>query len=442
MDQSISNSRSILPSRKRPSNENDDDNTLQRVIDMDTQSSKVDAFSPLVIGNDQIEWLDVFFERVHPIMPIFSEQFIRKNHAQLPLFLLHGMYANTQTKSLSLAEIESGDEYHYMQCQKYYHVSHENPTFWTVNATVWMAMYAMTRAKYMAAGVTMLSTAIRYACQLGMFDSGPTALISSPSMDTPTAKRCMQMLALTLYEKDFSTSFSKSLPMLLTDNINIDLITYVDHDNVYSAFYEARIWIHASKLLLIARKVFSVVRLKEQKTDGQRRDLDNQLSSWYEDLPDWMKKNYRFTTDISSQNPPPTYAGFYIAFYHAMRILLYKRRVISQLNRSVPRDQSSLEIIRTAANEITKIYYGFGVKEVFVPSITIFASFPIYFAGIVHCFFDRHQTSSNLDSKIDFSLDLLDYYRSKVHQGVDVYYQKLIALKESDLDPASVLETV
>jgi hypothetical protein len=388
-------------------------------VEPDLQKYTRYSFPPIELEGKPVPWLDAYFERVHPRYPILHPPFVRNNYSMLPMFLLHSMYALTIAScGIDRDSLYSPGDYHYSHCKILFENCKNNPTPFSICATLFMSIYQMMFTTAVVGGISMLSAAIRLAQEYGYFrleDITWTCCDGTVlGMQTGTSKRFLQLSSFFLYESDFMTSFLRKLPFMINEDIR-PLSDYVCRDDCeYNDFYGLGLWRDAFKLLQVGRHIVTFMRNEKIDINGtawnkKLLNLDQELLCWKIDASEEVTQAYeKYSLTLENEYPSP-FAGYIYCLYHTLRILLYKPMFLYHLDFE-HYQHKSIELVKISTLEIAKVFRAFKPVEQFF----LILPFPTFYIAYMYasslCFLTILSVPDNFQESLDASLRFLDLY--------------------------------
>ncbi|KAJ3321180.1 hypothetical protein HDV06_004523 [Boothiomyces sp. JEL0866] len=307
----------------------------------DEEEFSYKSFPVIELGDGTIcDWVEAYFEHVHPSMPIISKQWFLDSLKKQPLSLLHAMYANTIAK---LTGSNQGDG-HIAHCLSMDPDFYDNSTPLNIIVTILVANYKLMFQNTRSQGDLRMVGAIRcFQNMVGGYSIDAFDYFEDVKSLEATSREVCQMIYYFLYEYDFLTTMKTRIPRLFVNYKMIDLTLYSDN---YDKYYCSGIWTHHIKLMQLATKVDVYARALEV-TEEERDCLLDELETWYQQVPE--------SCDIEPTNLQIAYYGLQILLYRPFYIKEYNSR-----NNIVEKTLESATKIKTLKaqqeNELTNYF--------------------------------------------------------------------------------------
>ncbi|KAJ3256265.1 hypothetical protein HK103_005628 [Boothiomyces macroporosus] len=347
----------------------------------DGQEFTYKSFPVIELGGGRTcDWVEAFFEHVHPSMPFISKQWFLDNLKTQPLSLLHAMYANTVAK---LTGSNLGDG-HIAHCLSMDPDFYDDSTPLDVIIKLLVANYSLQFQNTRSQGDLRMVGAIRsFQNLMGGYSAADFNCFEDVlSLDVPSREVC-QMIYYVLYEYDFLTTMKTRMPSLFADSKMIDLTLYSES---YDKYYNSDIWIHHIKLMQIAKKVDIYSRALEI-TEGERDCLLEELERWYQEISE--------SADIQSTN-------LQIAYY-GLQILLYRPFYIKEYN-------SQNNIVEKTLESATKI------KTLKVQQENELTSYFIFISAVVEYISNNTNPQINLKRWFSNKEEAIEGFKDNLYQ--------------------------
>ncbi|KAJ3268107.1 hypothetical protein HDV01_003473 [Terramyces sp. JEL0728] len=278
-----------------------------------------------------LPWLKVYFSWANTKLPLFSETWFMENVKEIPLILLHSMYAIACTAPIAMGgSWKAGDVYH-TQAKKLLSQVLDIPNPFTSTAFLLMGIYADNSARSITS-VSYYGLAIRMTQRLGIHRGGEVLWFSPNgtlmSNEPIPAKQFCDHLWWHVYEYDYYSSKAAKLPCIIADESDI-LIGYPagtvqnSMQDTYHAYY--------CSLLRIAKRIEH--HLKTNVGDLYQQDqLHGELTRWVTDLPRWLQVIPQvYSNDENTPNVPSWRIAYLHCFCHYLFIQLRKSQFIMSL---------------------------------------------------------------------------------------------------------------
>ena len=234
------------------------------------------SFKNVMVNGVSISWLQVFNDTIQKQFPILGPYFLERHYHNLPMILLHSMYALVLDTTQTADDIFPPGDAHYVYCKNLYRGTVTNPL--EVVALIFMAFHAVSFTPSVVGGVSYFSVAVSHAAELGIFQNKNLVWEMNGTKygkDSDSGIKLRQMITVQLYTGDFFAAHFRRISFALEErDISPKLKEFVNDGHFYNEFYNTRIWIDELKLFYIARRVSCV-------EDGQNLDvLQDELDDW------------------------------------------------------------------------------------------------------------------------------------------------------------------
>jgi hypothetical protein len=185
---------------------------LQTGFDQNSWTHDTFLTAPLLGTNGVVAWWDIYFSLVHPKWPFIFKKWFLQHYNDLPLILLHAMYATSLFYTSHPAE---EGEFHFSVCKSVIDEAIENPDPLKTAAIMLMAVYSI-NSKRMKSVVSYLCIAIRFCQILGIdkdnYDTWKCAVGPIPGFENESPKEFCRALWTNLYAHDFYAIFLIGVP--------------------------------------------------------------------------------------------------------------------------------------------------------------------------------------------------------------------------------------
>jgi hypothetical protein len=327
-----------------------------------------DSFPPIQIEKGKTApWLDVYFTWTHPKVPILSPQWVYENYQDLPLFLIHAMYALALTYPVEGEVNYNAGDYHYACCKILHEDNLLDPNPFTVMATYLMGIYALSSTDALHAGISNVSLAIRLAQQMKLGSRENFTWVSPRGRmlgtDEGSGKTMWRLLWYSMYQNDYYYAFTQKIPFIMHEE-PLDLIQLQENTVMtYSPFYTSGIWHFYYELLTIARKIAAFIwkdniDMGDVQWNHEKLALIRLLEQWFQSTPLWFQKPYsNYSYDMLSISPPPWVIAHIKIFYFHLHILLHRSVFMYLVEQGADRadTHSAFQDTITYSQEITKV---------------------------------------------------------------------------------------
>ncbi|KAJ2993532.1 hypothetical protein HDV02_002264 [Globomyces sp. JEL0801] len=390
-------------------------------------------------GTDR-PWIEAFFLYVHPSHPVLLPKWTMENVDDLPLELLHIMYALVISRIQQLIDpnrkCDSG-ELHYRYTELLL-PSLDDTNIFLLIAFYFKSIYASLYGHSYLKGSSICAGAVRglqfITTESPMPWVNPDGQIRQ--MDHAIYEAHLYQLWLALYERDFFLSLATRLPFVLSSGTkpiplkhnpiylknDVNFVT----ESHYSRSNNFSIELLTSSLLTISRKILEFLR----STNFDRNDdwkyteglINQELHHWLEHLPMEMKTTY---DNFDKSTMPLKYFEWmtlYLhSFFYTSMILLHQRSFLETFQTHFY-SSPCVYICKVSAEHIYKILRYF---QRYNPQYDYIPSTMGYFAtvgGAIHSILRKLTTDGNrineIAQMIDLHIDVIEYFR-KLHSHDD-----------------------
>jgi hypothetical protein len=328
---------------------------------------KHDTFPPIEIGNGQTRpWLDVFFENGHMKVPILSPKWIYQNYYDLPLYLIHSMYALALTTPVENIVTYNAGDYHYSIAMLYHKEYIQNPTPFDVLATFNLGCYALMSTDALTGGIAKVALAIQMARKLKIDTAEHLTWTNQNGRmfgnDLGTGKIFLRLLWYSLYENDYYFSFVQHIPFEINSEV-LHLEFPPNSAMVYSDFHSSGIWYWFFSLLKIGRKI--ILLLRNDYTDRgdfayliDKEKLTKDLETWFQSLPAHMSK--RSDTYTRGFEDGSNWMVAYVqCYYYHLFIILQRSTFLALMEANQTEFHPAVKMVLDYSTEITRITFLF-----------------------------------------------------------------------------------
>ncbi|KAJ3253524.1 hypothetical protein HK103_000493 [Boothiomyces macroporosus] len=277
-------------------------------------------------------WTKVYFAWVNTKLPLFTESWFMENIKEIPVILLHSMYALTCTAPIAMGGSWKAGDANHSQAKKLLPQVLDIPNPFTAAAFLLMGIYADNSSRSITS-VSYYGLAIRMTQRLGIHRGGEVLWFSQNgtlmSNESMPAKLFCDHLWWHAYEYDYYSSKLAKLPCIIVDESDI-LIGYptgsvqnLMQDTYHSYYYS---------LIRIAKRVEH--HLKTSMGDIYQQDqLHNDLTRWVTELPRWLQVIPQvYSTDDTSTTVPSWRIAYLHCFCHYLFIQIRKGQFIMSLS--------------------------------------------------------------------------------------------------------------
>ncbi|KAJ2993534.1 hypothetical protein HDV02_002266 [Globomyces sp. JEL0801] len=407
-----------------------------------------DSFQDIQMLNGlSVNWIDAFFQLNHPMHPILSYSWFKRNYYFIPIFVLHSMYAMVSAKVYYLKYPKADEpctvaELHYNYCKSLVdlHVDEPNPI--TITGIYYVSIYASYYGTSALSGEVDLALVIRLAQSIGIhrnneiFWMGENGNILGSDKEN---SRCLcSSLWTLLYCSDFYLSILQKLPFTLTS----DQSFYLPDRNApyYNDEYQSGSWVYLAELLRIARKIITRARAIQKNSEVTIRlqsegELAMDLNNWFSNLPIWMQQVPEFE-DPAYQTHIHWNIGFLHCLYYCLIILTYKVPFVKAFegDTSTVSSNSIVQLCVNSATTVSNILMRIKQVNPTLNNVPLYSSFLSLVSGIVHCmsmqYKGRHPSITNIIQEHIDMMEIFKSYQSKLGERNNTVWKWL-------LDPAS-----
>ena len=228
---------------------------IQDVVPMFSNWTR-SSFKNLIVDGTSKPWLQVFVETIQYQFPILGPYFLVKHYENLPMILLHAMYALVLDTNKSPHDVYPPGDVHYTFCKALYNGTVSNPL--EIVALMFMGYHAAAFSPSLIGGLNYFTAAEGHAQEMGILENKPFMWEMNGikfGKDSYSGIKLRQMIAVQLYNIDFYASHFRRVPFSLNlCDLNPKLMEFVDDGKVYNDYYSTKLWIDEFNIFTIGRK--------------------------------------------------------------------------------------------------------------------------------------------------------------------------------------------
>jgi hypothetical protein len=290
-------------------------------------------------------WIDIYIQEINIKWCLFSIDYLQNHANELPMYLLHTMYALALACTRSSSDVHCPGDGHHTYGKLLLSEEPEKDSLLYIAAMLLSGIYGSIYTHALVAAVSAISACASKLGELGVYTRGclvtdDNAIFSSIQK---TKKFCQLLIHLTI-QTDFHITLLRKIPgMIDLERLRPECIEYIDDGEHYNDFYDSLLWRYEILLFRVGNRIISLHPFPVENSEKIPKEYT-----------DCLKELERVVGMISSASKPHVqFDGtavdgfqFYLNLMgHSLRLLLC-RPFLDLLRTKRYQDREVLEIIQ------------------------------------------------------------------------------------------------